>query len=270
MSDTGEAEQSLRRGDPALALQLLQEAVRRKPEDAKMRVFLFQLLAVMGRWDRALTQLGVAGEIDASALAMAQMYGDAVRCETQRGRVFAGIQAPMVFGQPDEWLALLIESALHAGRGELAQSEQLRELAFERAPASSGTIDDQAFDWIADADPRLGPVLEAIINGKYYWLPFNRLSEIVIDAPEDLRDVVWMPAHFLFSNGGEAVGLIPTRYPGSESCDDGALLLSRKTDWREVAPGIYQGLGQRMFVTDAGETPLMDVRRIRFDAVRAG
>jgi type VI secretion system protein ImpE len=85
---------------------------------------------------------------------------------------------------------------------------------------------------------------------------------VVIDAPEDLRDMVWMPAHFQFDNGGESVALIPTRYPDSEASDDGQLLLARKTIWREVAPEIYHGLGQRLFATDIGETSLMDVRSI--------
>jgi len=263
MRDTEGAEQCLRNGDPAAALQLLQESVRLHPADAKLRIFLFQLLLVLGQWDRAQTQLGVAAELDASALVMAQMYGDAIRCEAQRARVFAGSTAPMVFGQPEEWLALLIESSLQAGRGQLEHAGQLREMAFDRAPVSAGTIDGQDFSWIADADPRLGPVLEAVINGKYYWLPFSNLREIAIEAPEDLRDVVWTPAHFAFTNGGEAVGLIPTRYPGSESSSDGALLLGRKTEWLQVAPDMYHGLGQRMFATDAGELPLMDIRSIR-------
>jgi type VI secretion system protein ImpE len=266
MRDAHEAEHSLRNGDPARALQLLQESVRLNPGDAKLRIFLFQLLLVLGQWERAQAQLGVAAELDASALPMAQMYGDAIRCEAQRARVFSGRSAPMVFGQPDEWLALLIESLLQWGRGQPEQAEQLREMAFDRAPVSAGSADGQPFTWIADADQRLGPVLEAIINGKYYWVPFCHLSEIVLEAPEDLRDVVWMPAHFAFSNGGEAVGLIPARYPGSESSSDSGVLLGRMTDWRQVSPGLFHGLGQRMLATDAGELPLMDIRRITLAA----
>ena len=49
---------------------------------------------------------------------MAQMYGEAVRCEAMRRDVFAGKKAPMVFGEPDQWLALLIESLLVGGRGD--------------------------------------------------------------------------------------------------------------------------------------------------------
>ena len=47
----------------------------------KLRVFLFQLLCVLGQWERALTQLNVAAELDAQALAMAQMYREALQCE---------------------------------------------------------------------------------------------------------------------------------------------------------------------------------------------
>lgn len=256
------AEQCLRDKDPKGALQQLQEAVRAKPGDFKLRIFLFQLLSVLGHWERALNQLNVAAELDPAALAMAQMYREALHCEVLRAQVFEGKKSPMVFGQPDQWLALLIESLLLWRQGKYQEAETLHTRAFEEASITSGVIDDRPFEWIADADSRLGPVCEVIINGRYYWLPFSRLRTITIDEPEDLRDVVWMPAHLLFDNGGESVALIPTRYPGSESSDDGELLLARKTIWVEDAPNIYHGVGQRLFATDKGEIPLMDARKI--------
>lgn len=252
---------ALHGGDPAQALKLLQEQIRARPADAKLRVFLFQLLCVLGQWDRALNQLNVATELDAGTLAMAQTYREAIKCELLRAEVFKGRKVPMIFGQPEPWLALLIEALLREGKGEAAAAQQLRDQAFEQAPASSGVLDGTAFEWIADADMRLGPVVEAIINGKYYWLPFARLTKLTIEPPEDLRDTVWMPAHFAFENGGESVGLIPTRYPGSEA-GEGLVALSRKTEWQELAPGVFTGLGQRLFATDGGDMPLMDVRSI--------
>jgi type VI secretion system protein ImpE len=54
-----------------------------------------------------------------------------------------------------------------------------------------------------------------------------------------------MPAHFQFVNGGEVVGLIPTRYPGSEASSDGAICLARKTIWEEVSAWRLPWLGQR-------------------------
>lgn len=269
-SATSTPEDSLRAGDPQQALKQLQDLIRSKPGDAKLRVFLFQLLCVLGQWERALNQLNVATELDASTLAMAQTYREGIKCELLRAEVFKGLKVPMIFGQPEPWLALLIEALLREGKGEHADAKSLRDQAFEQAPAVSGTVGEgdaaQAFEWIADADMRLGPVIEAVINGKYYWVPFSRLSALTIDPPEDLRDAVWMPAHFVFENGGESVGLIPTRYAGSEASTDGLIALSRKTDWLEPLPGFYTGLGQRLFATNEGDLPLMDLRTITFNA----
>jgi len=190
------------------------------------------------------------------------MYGEAVRCEAIRTAVFEGQKSPMILGEPDQWLALLIESRLRAGRGEAAQSEELRLRAFEDAPTSGGEIDGRRFEWLADADSRLGPVMEAIINGKYYWVPYSRLTKVTMEAPEDLRDLVWMPAHLDFDNGGESLALIPTRYSGSESSDDGAIALARKTSWESIGGDAYRGLGQRILATDDGETPILEIRTI--------
>lgn len=266
MTIANAAEQSLKAGDLAGALSQLQEAVRAQPADAKLRVFMFQLLCVMGQWERSLNQLKVASELDALALPMAQMYGAAVRCEAMREQVFEGRKSPTVLGEPDQWLALLIESRLRAGAGDQAQAERLRLRAFDEAPASNGSLDGSPFAWIADADSRLGPVLEAIINGKYFWVPFSRVSSITLEAPVDLRDMVWMPAHLVLDNGGDTVALIPARYPGSHAAGDAALALGRKTIWQEVAPDVFHGLGQRVLATDGGETPFLDVRSITIDS----
>jgi type VI secretion system protein ImpE len=262
MSLANVAEQTLKGGDPLAALTQLQEQVRAKPADFKLRIFLFQLLCVVGHWERALNQLNVASNLDPSAIGMAQMYGDAIRCEAIRVEVFDGKKSPMIFGEPDQWLALLIESLLVGGRGEPERSHELRARAFEEAPTTQGSIDGKPFEWIADADSRLGPVLEAVINGRYYWVPFSRLLKVDIEPPEDLRDMVWMPAHLQFENGGESVAFIPTRYPGSESSADGLIVLARKTVWEEIATDTFRGLGQRVITTDVDDIPLMDVRSI--------
>jgi type VI secretion system protein ImpE len=159
-------------------------------------------------------------------------------------------------------MALLIESLASDGTPRAGQAQTLRARAFEAAPPSTGTINGEPFEWIADADMRLGPVCEAVINGRYYWVPFSRMARIDLEAPADLRDVVWMPAHFQFANGGETVGVIPTRYPGSETAEDPRLRLARQTVWKEDAAEVYVGLGQRILATDAGEHALMDVRTI--------
>ena len=263
MSTPTLAEQALRDGDPQRALKLLQDQIRAAPADAKLRVFLFQLLSVLGQWDRALNQLNVAGELDASTLAMVQTYREGIQCERLREEVFLGKRVPLLFGEPEAWVALLIEALLREGQGAAGDAQKLRTQAFEQAPSSGGTIDGKAFAWMADADMRLGPVLEAIINGRYYWVPMVHLAKITVEAPVDLRDSVWTAAHFEFTNGGESVALIPTRYARTDLTQP-TLALAHKTEWNEPQPGFYTGVGQRLFTTDLGDYGLMDVRSIVF------
>ncbi len=255
---------TLHEGRVAEAADQLKDEIRRNPADAKHRIFYFQLLCIQGDWDRALTQLNVVGDLDAGALAMVQTYQEALRCEALRAEVFAAKRTPMLFGQPDQWLALLIEALLVSGQGNAEAAANLRAQAFDAAPTTSGSMDGAEFAWLADADTRLGPVLEAIVNGKYYWIPFDRLLSVHFDPPEDLRDLVWLPAHLTFSNGGESVALIPSRYPGSEKSADPAILMARKTEWLDDGAGGYHGMGQRLLTTDQGDKSLLEIRQLDF------
>ncbi|HEX8593009.1 MAG TPA: type VI secretion system accessory protein TagJ [Pseudomonas sp.] len=248
------------------ALAALQGQVRQDPSNAKHRIFLFQLLTVMGQWNRALTQLNVVGELDAAALPMVQTYREAIQCEALRDEIFNASRAPLIFGEPQSWLVQLLEALKFDAAQDADRAATARQQAFEQADAVGGSINGERFQWIADADPRLGPVLEAVINGRYFWVPMARISRIELDAPVDLRDAVWTPASFTWSNDAQTVGLIPTRYSGTLKRNDDALLLSRRTEWDEQTGN---GLGQRMFVTDAGDYPLMDIRVIEFDAPAA-
>lgn len=260
------AELNLRDGNLQDTLSQLQGQVRKEPANADHRVFLFQLLSVLGNWERAMTQLNVAADLDASTLMMAQAYREALRCEALRTEIFAGRRTPLVFGDPDKWVALLLEALRVTADGHFAQANELREQAFEAAPATAGSIDGEAFEWIADADVRMGPTLEAIVNGQYYWVPYNCIRTIEMEEPNDLRDMVWMPAHFVWANGGDAVGLIPTRYPESHASDDDDIRMNRRTEWIEGGSEIYFGLGQRLIATDAGEYPIMDIRNISLES----
>jgi len=266
------AEELIRAGRPAAAIAELQQEVRRRPADARLRVFLFQVLAVAGQWQRALTQLNVAADLDESNLLMAQVCRDALQCEALRAEVFAGRRSPVIFGEPSPWISWLLRAIQLLAANEIEEAVALRDRAFEAAPAVGGTINGEAFEWIADADGRLGPVLEAIIAGRYLWVPFPAIRMIRLEPPTDLRDLVWIPATMVWTNGGEAAALIPSRYANSTESDDESVVMASKTIWTNVAPNLQVGLGQRTFATDAGDFPLLEVREIIWfseDAERA-
>ncbi|NND91258.1 MAG: tetratricopeptide repeat protein [Granulosicoccus sp.] len=258
------AEECIKAGDLEAALSALQNAVRDNPAKPEYRTFLFQLLCVMGNWNRALTQLNVVGDMDNGALLMAQTYRELLLCEAFREEVFQGKRAPLLFGEPNSWLGTLIQALGEAHKGNGAAASEIVMGAMEKATAREGMIDDQAFEWLSDADMRLGPVFEIILNGKYYWVPMDSVEEISFSEPEDLRDLVWLPVQIRWVNEGSSIGFMPARYPGNATLADPQNALARKTDWIDTGGDFYTGAGQRMFTTDSGEYSLLQTRRIVF------
>ena len=251
--------------DPLANFDELRRMIQKHPQRADLRIFLFQIYCVQGEWMKASTQLDVLLELDPSSKPMVETYREALRCEALRREVFDGKRSPLVLGAPQDWLAMMIEALRVDAEGRPDAAAELRASALEAAPATSGKLDDAPFAWLADADSRVGPVIEAIINGKYYWVPVSRLIRVEIEKPADLRDFVWAPATLTLENGAANVALIPTRYPGTERETDNALRLARATDWREQPGGAWHGVGQRMLTTDQAEIALLDVRVLSFD-----
>jgi type VI secretion system protein ImpE len=196
---------------------------------------------------------------------LAQIFRPVIECEMLRAEVFAGKRTPLIFGEPQEWIGLLVQAGIHLAEGRFDAAGELRSQAFDLAPASAGKLNDQPFEWIADADSRLGPLLEVILEGKYYWVPFSRIARIEIEKPVDLRDLIWIPARFTWTNGGAVSAHIPVRYPGSEHAADDTLRLSRQTAWKEQGPDCFVGLGHRILTTSGAEHPLLECRTIELN-----
>ncbi|HEV2455671.1 MAG TPA: type VI secretion system accessory protein TagJ [Verrucomicrobiae bacterium] len=258
------AEELLQAGRVEESLASLQDAVRKNAADPRLRVFLFQTLSVLGQWKRALNQLDVLANMGSDHMMLARIFQPVVHCELLREQVFAGKHTPIVFGEPEPWMSWLVQANELVAQEKFVAARELREKAFEAAPASPGKINDQPFEWIADADSRLGPMLEAVVEGRYYWIPFCRVKLIHLEAPADLRDLVWTPVQFVWTNGGEMSGHVPTRYPGTEKASDNLLRMARKTEWIDLAEGLSMGQGQRVLSTDANEYPLLECRKIEF------
>jgi type VI secretion system protein ImpE len=265
MTAAAAAREALARGDLDAAQARLVEAVKAAPGDASLRAFLWQLSCVGGQWDRAAKQLGVLAELKPEALDLVGDYRAAIAAEAERRRVFAGEAAPAVFGGARDWTDKLVEALAREAAGESARAAELRAEALDLAPAEAGEIDGDRFDWCADADTRLGPVVETVMNGAYRWLPMSEIASLEITPPGDLRDLVWTVAILTVPQGGEWPVFIPTRYPGAEDDPNPAIRLARRTEFRDLADGHVAGVGQRLIAHSGGDVPLMEMRSLRFD-----
>jgi type VI secretion system protein ImpE len=235
--------------------------VKAKPTDADLRIGLFRLFSLTGQWDRAVTQLTAAMELKAENALYSKAFLACIACERFRAEVFLGKRMAMLVGEPAPWIGLM-GKALEAT--DPAAKINWWDQALEDAPTASGTLNGEPFDWIADADSRLGPILEAFIDGKYYWLPFSQLQSVKFQAPVDLIETIWQSAEIEFENGGTKSVYLPARYPGSEQSLDPRIVRGAQTEWTVLSEQYALGLGQKLLVTDGQELPLLECRQLEF------
>lgn len=259
-----DADRRLRDGDLDGARKALIEVVRSQPGSPEARMFLFQLLALSGEWDKAQTHLNTLASLSPDAQMLSVAYGQAIEAERQRAEVFAG-RTPMVQLTPSDWAQGIADAITHFAAGRTAEGNAARDAAFDAAPDIGGSFNGAPFDWIADADGRFGPSFEAIVGGKYGIIAFDQVEKISSEGPKDLRDVMWYPVQIALVSGQSVAAMLPARYPGTEATGDGYERLGRATSWRDEPWG-DTGSGQRLWTTSDGEDrPLLDLRTLAID-----
>lgn len=258
------ADQLLRSGDLDGARKALVEIVRTRPSDIEARLFLFQLMAVTGEWDKARTQLTALAQISPETQMLSVAYGQALEAEKFRAAAFAGQVTAPVLTRDADWAKDIAEAIRLDATGETDAATEARERAFDAAPDTPGTLDGVEFDWIADADSRFGPTFEAIVAGQWGLVPFSVVEKVTSEGPRDLRDIVWYPAQIGWRSGQSVAALLPTRYPGSEFVSDPAEKLARATGW-EAGPAGDTGRGLHLLSLSGGEEMgLLSLRQLSF------
>jgi type VI secretion system protein ImpE len=208
--------------------------LREHPTDVKARTFLFELLCFSGQYERAEKQLSVLAE-----------------------------------GSKEHELgAVLYYSALHA---EKLRHELFRKQDFPKeqaAPSPKGTLNGKPFESIRDLDPQIGARLEVYAAGAYIWVPFEHIKSIDIQPVRRLRDTLWTPAFVMtgpsFKGADMGEVIIPAIYPFSWNSSDESVWLGRSTEWVADEDGTEFPVGQKAFIVDGEEIPLLEVRSIEF------
>lgn len=252
---TQDAATAVASGDVAGARAALIDAVRTSPGDVGARMFLWQVMALAGEWDKATTQLRSLASLSGESQMLSTVYGQALGQEKLRAEAYAGRGAFPVLVASSPWIEGVAQSLAAEARGEAAEAERLRGEAFDAAGDTPGEADGRSFTWVADVDMRLGPCFEAIVSGRWGLVPFEAVQRIKTEGARDLRDVIWLPVEMSLRSGQSAAALLPARYPGSEAASP-TLQLGRATEWDGERP-----LGQRVWSFDDGsEAGLLDVR----------
>lgn len=254
----------IRQGDAVAARAALVEEVRARPDDRRARMFLSQVLMVLGEWDKALTHMKAIASLSPEAMTLFTAYDRAIAAEKQREAVFAGKAAPVPLVTAAPWFADLLGAIAAEAKGDAAAAASLRTAAFDGAPDTPGEADGTSFAFLADADARFGPALEVILDGRYGLVPFESVSELTCDGVTDLRDLVFLPARLTLKTGQAGNVFLPARYPGAAADPDQLIRLARKTEWDDHGDLGNAGRGQRVLDADGAEIALLSLRRLSF------
>jgi len=251
-------------GDIRGAREALINQVRSEPGSVPVRMFLFQLFSLTGEWKRAKSQLDTLAKLDPEMQMLSVAYSQCIAAEMDRERVFAG-EADMPILSRASWGPELSETLKGFFNKVDGAANKLLELQNNVPDCKGIANDDMAFDWISNADPRIGPATEAIISGRYGLVPFADLETLEIHKPVDLRDTIWVQAEFGLRKGAKVSGFIPMRYPGSHASEDSAVVMGRTTVWEENN-GLETAMGHNLLAMSDGEDhSLLSFEKIKFE-----
>lgn len=257
---------SLVRRGLACEMEDISAAIRAEPLAASHRLALARLKLVQGEYPKALQQLQLACQFDAGLEPEAQLVRMLVRAEQIREAVFDGKILPDLLSAAPPWL----EKLIGALRGDGEKAMAMRQEALSEAPPSKGYYGESElspFEWIADGDGRLGPVIEIILGGIYYWVPFDKVESLHVPAPKRVMELVWSPVDLkLAGYPASSIAYMPARYiPPREECTD-ALLAGTETVWKELPGSVgWQGYGRRVWYVDGEPLGMFEAGRISLE-----
>src|SRR3954470_5813513 len=218
------------------AITVLNAWLRDNPADVPQRTFLFELLCFAGQYDRAEKQLSVLSQGSKEAQLGATLYYAALHAEKERNELFRSQAFPPTQA-PDD---------------------------------ISGVLNDKPFTTFRDADPDIGARLEVYAAGAYLWIPFRHIASVAMVPPKHLRDTIWPSAmvqtgpSFKGAEMGQVI--IPGIYPFSWKDPDENVWLGKSTVWGADEEGREYPSGQKVFIVDGEEFPLLEVRTLVFNS----
>lgn len=232
--------------------------VKAHPADTGKRLFLFELLAFAGDWDRAKRQIeAVSYPGDLGLEAAALNYKKIMDAEDHRRRVFRdGVMPQFIIPAPD-WVLL----RLQAIKAAPAEAKDLLSQADAAAKSASGTLNGKPIEGVRDCDDLFGPVIEVFANGTYFWVPLEQIDAITGLPPKFPRDLIWFPVKLSVKDGPAGDAFLPALYPGTAETADDNLRLGRANDWKDT-DGIVRGVGLRQLLAGEEAVAMPDIREL--------
>lgn len=243
--------------------------IKAKPQDLAARGLLCELLCFAGDFERADKQLDALGQLDPQALLAVSEFRHLARAEQARQQFYFEGRVPDFLEPPSPELQLRLAAAVQLRAGDVAAAAGLLEEAERQRPKLGGTCDGRRFADLRDCDDLTASIFEVLTSqGKYYWMPMERVERIEIRPFERPRDLLWRSAHVVLRDGAHGEMFLPTIYAGTAASGTEQAVLGRMTDWQGGDSSPLRGIGQRMLLVDDEDRPLLEIGELEFQVDR--
>lgn len=266
MSDTSEAGTLFHAGRLDEAVAAANAAVRRAPTDLAARVLLAEMLLFQGNVDRADLILDAAADVAPDAALVIAEFRQLLRAEQARRQLSRDGRLPEFLSDPTPAMSATLAARVALRTGDAAAAARSIAAAEDGRTALPGEREGSgAFDDFRDADDLCAGVFEVLTTtGKYYWIPAERVESVLFHPPARPRDLFWRRATMAVREGPDGDVYVPAIYDTDLAGLPDTVRLGRETDWREDAPGVTRGLGQRMFVVGEDALGIFELTELSF------
>ena len=259
-----EAKTLLESGNLSGAIESALAMVKANPTDGSARIFLFELSAFAGDWERAKRQLDVIGHQDTTAMIGSKIYEQCIIAEGKRADFFSKGAKPEFLSTPPDYIYGLLTANNRVIEDNLTEARDFLDKAENERPAFACQINGKDAEDFRDYNDLTSSILEVIIKDSYVWVPFEQIEKITFSAPKSLRDHFWLQAALETDNGTNGDVFIPALYNNSWRSGNDKVRLGKVTDWRDIGEDIYVGEGTKLFATGSEHKTILDLETIEF------
>ena len=197
--------------------------------------------------------------------AMVRDFQSVIGNEVREQMTAAEGRLPEFLSQPSEAVQECLHALVSLRSGDVADAARHAVQAEALRPKVAGTCDGVPFDDLRDVDDLFGPILEVVTaDGRCAWISLADIASLTFQPPQRARDLLWRQAELVARDGQKSQVLIPALYPHTYRESDDTLRLGRQTQWKELAPGLVQGLGQRLWLVGEDVRPFLEIKEISF------
>jgi type VI secretion system protein ImpE len=198
-------------GRLSAAIQLQKSGLAQSKNEQSARLLLFELLAIAGQFDDAISELQAIASKDENWKIVKKAFQKLLTAESKR----QSGKRPKIPSDVPDWASMLWRAHVALRKGDHNLAVRAIDRANSLAVEVRGHIDGELFEGIRDFDDRTAFVVEFLSEGDYIWIPFDSLRSLRFEEPAGPLDTAFRPSQIELNNGEVLYGHVPLVYNGT-------------------------------------------------------